>query len=174
MKSSKTMKLLVAGVPATGKTTVGDYLKNNHNFIHFDVESEDADPRTSHLRKLFWEANINQFLDELGTDKGVVITWGFVCDDPNSLHIIKKLQEHGFRFIWFFAEEPLARIAFLKRMEESGWGDINAFDIQMRRIEKLDLNTFNKPIIIKTISDNGRKKESKIVADIVRKTSVKE
>jgi shikimate kinase len=161
-------RIIIAGVPATGKTFMGDYMENNLGFKHFDVENmKEEDAREINIRNLFCEVNIDQFIKEIGSDSDIVITWGFVCDDQRSLSIIKKLQENGFKFIWFFAEESLARIAFLKRKEEENWGNIDDFNTQMNRIKKLDLNIFNDYVIIETMNDNGRKKESEIVTEIL-------
>jgi hypothetical protein len=73
------------------------------------------------------------------------------------------LQERGFEFIWFCAEEQIARIAFLER----GTGNVCDFDLQMRRIKKLDLGIFKNPIIITTLDENGRKNKDEIIEKIV-------
>lgn len=166
MLISKPRRILITGVPATGKTTIGNFLKEKFNFIHFDVESSDANYNTSFLGKLFWELKIDEFLNQVIRGSGnVVITWGFVCDHQRSLDIINALQEKGFEFIWFNAEEPVARCAFLER----GTGDVRDFDIQMERIKKLDLSIFNNPTIITTIDKNGRKNKDEIIKEIIKK-----
>jgi adenylate kinase family enzyme len=159
-----TKRILIAGVPATGKTTIGNYLRDNSNFRHFDVESEESNPNINQLGKLFWGLEVDKFLEQVEENgKNIVITWGFVCDHPHSLNIIKALQEKGFEFIWFYADEPIARFAFLRR----GTGDIQDFDIQMERIKKLDLAIFNKPTIITTLDKNGRKNKDEIIKRIL-------
>jgi hypothetical protein len=158
-------RILIAGVPATGKTTTGDYLREKFNFRHFDVESNEADPNISFVGQLFWELKIDEFLKQVEEEgKDTVITWGFVCDNQRSLTIINMLQQKGFEFIWFQAEELIARKAFLER----GIGNIGDFDLQMERIKKLNLNTFNNPIIITTLDENGHKNKDEIVESIFR------
>lgn len=153
-------RILIAGVPATGKTTIGDYLRDRFNFRHFDVESGEANPNTSPIGKLFWQSEIDKLLEHLEkSSKNIVITWGFVCDNLLSLGIIDALQKRGFKFIWFHADEPLARTAFLER----GTGDIRAFDIQMERIKRLDLGIFDSPVVVTTLDKNGRKDKDKII-----------
>ncbi len=161
-------RFFIAGVPATRKTSVGDYLQKYLDFRHYNVESDEADPSVSRLGQLFWNEQVEDLINEIGSSRDIVITWGFVCDDERSIRIIKKLQKLGFKFIWFFAEEPLAKLAFIKRSEETGSGDINAFDLQMKRIEKFDVNTFNDPVVITTSSEEGWKTESQIVDEIMK------
>ena len=36
------MRLLITGVPGTGKTTVGDYLASEYGFVHLDFERGSA------------------------------------------------------------------------------------------------------------------------------------
>lgn len=160
-----TKKIIVAGVPATGKTTIGNYLKEKFNFRHFDVESDEANPDVSIIGKLFWELEIDKFLEQIEKDgKDIVITWGFVCDDQRSLIILNMLQKKGFKFIWFYAEEPVARVAFLER----GTGNIQDFNRQMDRIKKLNLSIFSDPIIITTLDRTGRKNNDEIIKKMLK------
>jgi adenylate kinase family enzyme len=158
-------RILIAGVPATGKTTIGQYLEKKYNFRHFDVEGEEANPSVSRIGKLFWDLNIDRFLEHVEEDgRNTVITWGFVCDNQRSLTIINMLQKRRFKFVWFQAKEHMAREAFLNR----GTGNIYDFDCQMERIRKLDLSIFNSPIIITTLDKNGRKDKNEIIEEIIK------
>jgi hypothetical protein len=51
-------------------------------------------------------------------------------------------------------------------LNETGWGSLEAFDLQMERIKNLDLTIFDKPIVIETLNNRGRKNEDAIVAEI--------
>lgn len=155
-------KIFIAGVPATGKTTIGNYLAEKFDFIHFDVESDLVSQ--TFARELFWNLEIDKFIEQInGVDKNIVITWGFVCDHKHSLDIINMLQIKGFKFIWFHAEESVARTKFLER----GTGDIRAFDIQMERIKNLNLEIFINPVIITTLDNNGRKNKEEIAKEML-------
>jgi hypothetical protein len=81
-------------------------------------------------------------------DKPIVITWGFmpgVDDDA-----IRRLQGHGYKLIWFDGNREAARREFIKR----GTVPEQLLDIQMERINKMDLASFN-PVIIDTFDDQG-------------------
>ena len=156
-------RILITGVPATGKTTIGNYLEEKFDFRHFDVE---ANFNNSLAGEFFWRLEIDKFLEQIEEKgKNTVITWGFVCDNKLSLDIINTLQKKGFEFIWFHAEEPTARVAFLER----GIGNISDFDIQMKRIKKLDFSIFDNPVIITTLDKNGRKNKDKIIEKILKR-----
>ena len=157
-------RFLIAGVPATGKTTIGNYLQDKFNFIHFDVESDLINQTIA--GGLFWGLEIDRFIEQIAEGgKNIVVTWGFVCDHQHSLDIIHMLQKKGFKFIWFNAEELIARRAF----EERGTGNLKDFDTQMGRIKNLNLNIFDNPVIITTLDNNGRKSKDEIVEVILKR-----
>jgi len=156
-------RVFIAGVPATGKTTIGNYLKDRFNFVHFDVEDEESYP--ANVLDFFSGLRTDTFLASIEEeDKNTVITWGFVCDDPQALKIINLLQKRGFKFVWFYAEKDLARKAFLER----GTGSVANFDTQMNRIKNLDLSAFDNPTTIVTLQKEGRKNKDEIVAEIMK------
>jgi adenylate kinase family enzyme len=118
--NSLTRSLLIAGIPGTGKTTVGQALENDYDFVHLDFE----------------KLNVNEFiatdfevLSECGSR--VVITWGFV-PATTEIAAIKKLRQKGFALVWFDGNRKAARRDFIKR------GDVPAdlLDLQLARINQ--------------------------------------
>jgi hypothetical protein len=68
--------ILITGIPAMGKTTMGDHLRDVHGFLHLNFEGVDL-----------WEYVPNGFaidagrVEQLRRDHPrVAITWGFVPD----------------------------------------------------------------------------------------------
>ena len=133
------MKLLITGIPGTGKTTIGEYLRANKGYEHFNMERELVSQSS-------FSAAIEAFLEAPGENK--VITWGFRpgVDDAG----VKQLQALGFQMIWFDGNREAARKAFLKR------GDVGKelLDRQMALIGKMNLPDF-QPIIFNTFDPAG-------------------
>lgn len=153
--------IFIAGVPATGKTFIGDILRDKFDFLHIDVEKLlVGNPSYEEL-----ESQISKSIEEATSQqkKGVVITWGFSPTNGWSIEQIKKLQNEGFEFVWFIADEATAKDEFLKR----GTGTINEFDAQMARIKKFDIYQFRSLKIIEVFSGDTRKSTDEIVGQML-------
>ena len=140
------MKLLIAGIPATRKTTLGDYLQAERGFLHLDFEATNSWP--SEIQRK-WGSQLDRlnFLKNPGTP--LVITWGFMPGTPDEM-TVREFQDLGFKFIWFDGNREAARREFIKR----GTVPVEALDNQMMRINNLDLDSFN-PIIVNTFDGDG-------------------
>ena len=111
--------LLVCGLPATGKTTFGDWLCDTHEYIHLDLESRDC-LVTSGLPEFWseriWDLNdqeLRDFFDYLLThDRATVMTWAFHTD---LLPLVRSLVGYGCQPWWFDADRVAARHAFRTR-----------------------------------------------------------
>lgn len=151
--------LLIAGIPGTGKTEIGNYLADEHNFFHLDVEEL---MQIDGSRFVSLKQTPDDFIHLLKQRKKVVVTWGFMpgIDDC----IIRKFQLLGFKFIWFDGNRKAARNAFIRR----GTVSEDILDIQMRRIEKMDIGSFS-PVVVNTFDgqDNFLERE-KIVKEIFK------
>src|SRR5690349_11817735 len=108
------MKILIAGIPGTGKTTIGDYLQENCGYTHLDMESGSG----SNMAEAWNDPD--RFVARLQMmSNDVVVTWGFV---PNEkfIALINRLKTNGFKVIWLDGNRESARRAFVKRAEEHG------------------------------------------------------
>ena len=131
------MILLITGIPGTGKTEIGNYLKEKYDFIHIDVESVLGLPN-------YWENIKKSIFKAKKFDTNLVITWGFVpCVDNNK---ISELKTMGAKLIWFDGNRKAARKAFLKR----GTVPESSLDIQMERIENSNIDDIFQPINFNT------------------------
>lgn len=139
--------LLITGVPGMGKTTIGNYLAEKYGFIHLDVELLDS--WSVELKNLFLSNSWVKFVKRLKSyGKDIVMTWGFMPEVHDN--IVKILQQFGFKLIWFDGNRKAAREAFLRRKTV----DEHTLDIQMKRIENMNVQSF-KPVIIDTFDGEG-------------------
>jgi hypothetical protein len=100
-------RLVISGVPATGKTTVARYLAKNHGFFHIDMEDDSFRAR----REL--QNNPGTFLDRLENKTRVVLSWGFspYVDRPP----FDVLQAAGYRTVWLDGDHVACLRNFLIR-----------------------------------------------------------
>jgi hypothetical protein len=139
--------LLVAGTPASGKTSFGDYLRDKKHFLHVDIEEFDG----SYLHSV-WMAAVKLKEMWLFTNTlkershNVVLTWGFHLDD---LQIAADLKRAGVRLWWFEADEARARERYIARRN----GGIDVFEAQMKRIKnnRGKIEELFQPNILKTL-----------------------
>lgn len=124
-------RLLIAGVPAAGKTYFGDWLARTHGYLHLDVEN-DASVIASGLANVVapfrQHGDTERLLDALERlDRPVVFNWGF---PPEYLHIVEEFEEVGFELWWLDADHARARQKFIERGEVP----VKYFDIQVAAI----------------------------------------
>ena len=135
-------QIFLAGVPATGKSTYGNWLEQAHAFVHVDLEESQTDPTKRIVQSLMWKEpeRILKYLDTLHRD--VVLNQGFPPGEQ-SIAYLQQLRERGIVLWWFNGERQAARHEFEKRNQQYGPHaiDIRAFDYQMDQIEK-----YRKPL----------------------------
>ena len=142
----------MAGTPASGKTSFGDYLRDKKHYLHVDIEEFDG----SYLHSVWVAAlrlkEVSLFLNTLKErSHNSVLSWGFHLDD---LQLVADLKKAGVRLWWFEADEARARERFLAR----GGVSLNAFEAQMKRIKnnRAKIEELFQPNILKTLRpDNG-------------------
>jgi gluconate kinase len=141
------MRILITGIPGTGKTTIGNYLAEQMGYLHFDVE-----------RHGFY--SINDFLCDPNNYK--VISWGFYPgqDDSN----IQQLINLGFQMIWFDGNRESALNEFNKR----GTVPEHLFHAQIDRIDGLDLDRFQHHVFNPFSTDGSFMSKEEIVMKIFK------
>lgn len=141
--------LLLTGVPGTGKTTLGHYLRGHHGFVHLDFENPAT--LTQYVDR---GLDPNQLrIEELArSGQDVVITWGFL--PAEQLNAVLALRAHGFQWFWFDGNREAARRVFLERATVSE----QLLDIQMERIAThLDPRMDElAPTILDTFNNEGQ------------------
>ena len=142
----------MAGTPASGKTSFGDYLRDKKHFLHVDIEAFHG----SYFHSV-WDAavragDVSLFLNALEERSAhTVLSWGF---HPDDVEIVADFKRAGVKLWWFDADETRARERFVAR----GSCSINAFEAQMKRIRdnRRKIEQLFQPNILTTLKpDNG-------------------
>ena len=104
-------RLVISGIPASGKTTTARYLAFHHGFAHVDMEADSFRAR----REL--ETDAEAFFSRLQDLAKVVVSWGFspYVDRP----AFDKFQAAGYRVIWLDGDHVTALRNFLEREDFS-------------------------------------------------------
>ena len=149
-------RLLITGIPATGKSTIGDYLAGKHGFVHLDFESAPT------LGRYVRSGIVPDVEALLSVDRDTVITWGFVPDVQ--LGAVQALRDAGFEWIWFDGDRVAATRAFVRRATVP----VAALNVQMGKIDQhIDLALL-QPRIINTFDGRGRfRSKGEIAADVL-------
>ncbi len=160
--------LFVAGVPATGKSWLGQWLAENHGYVHIDAERDggaDFDRARIHSDwdDLISTGRARRFVKavrKLG--RRVVVNWGF---PTRYLYVVSALQAEGVSAWWLQASRKLARRAFVNR----GGIDTLFFDQQMADIERewfLIASVFGQNIVEGLHRDGSQRRPEEIWRDI--------
>jgi hypothetical protein len=145
MVSRSFMKLLIAGIPGTGKTPFSNWLRDEFGFMHVDFELL-SDDYQQFLSQNQW--NLHWFFEEMSRFSCcVVASWGFPIEQlPN----VQRLSGSEVRLIWFDGNRDVAcknwmrktgkpdaefrrqvatidaEIAEIRRLFRDGWIDVIA------------------------------------------------
>jgi len=114
---SQRMRLaLISGIPGTGKTCFGDWLANQHGFVHIDLEA-------SGLGADVWSMEPAVFIDRARAGRpDLVVTWGF-RPLPQDLARVRDLHAAGLTAWWFDGDRDAAFESFKDRPDHSGTED---------------------------------------------------
>jgi hypothetical protein len=143
--------VLITGIPGTGKTTIGDFLANSYDFIHFDMEETG---RASEIN-----SNVEKFVNiNFPVDKNIVLTWGFAPDEA-TIKTIGLLKSYGFDLFWFDGDHDVAREMCIKR------GNFNEseFQEQMRLLGIFDVPSKIGAKTINVFNEDGSFKSKSII-----------
>lgn len=137
--------VVLAGLPATGKTGFARHLAEHHGFVHYDVERHPEGWPRPELRP-YLDASPRRFLQVLRRRHArIVLDWGFpTAQRP----IIDGLRVCGARIVWFSADVALARRAFARR----GGISLDRFDAQIAAIRAAGLPGMMPCRIVETLA----------------------
>jgi hypothetical protein len=117
--------VLLAGIPATGKSTFGKWLSKEKRFSHEDLEW--------HQNHLEWleRKSPRMFIDELRAGRSdFLLNWGFPPKD-HYFAKVRGLVDAGMTPWWFDGDRQAAHASFLER----GTVGAEAWDAQMDQID---------------------------------------
>jgi hypothetical protein len=135
----KKVRLLIAGIPATGKSRFGKWLARAKGFEHIDIELCDREPDSwgyHGLRKEWNEFCGGSDRDKLprtleGRASSVVLNWGFP-PNPLTLSCVSALKAGGVSLWWFDGDPDAARKQFELRARQR----LHLSSLRPRRIAK--------------------------------------
>jgi hypothetical protein len=125
-------RILVAGIPGSGKTTYCAWLEQKKGFLHLDIDELSRDNGSQFKLDLFDELKHSAkrfMLAVSGIQQPIVVDWGFPLP---LLDLVKCLNASGFGIWWFDGNRPAARVSFERR----GTVPVEVFDVQMKSIEE--------------------------------------
>jgi hypothetical protein len=134
--------LFIAGVPATGKTWLGNWLAETQGYVHIDAEKKqgaDLDRVNLHgeWNELLETGNGNNFMAAAQRLKRpLVLNWGLRM---KFLGVVTALQELGVEVWWLHADRDQARTALIEREKQKPEDEripVECFDRQMDDIEQ--------------------------------------
>lgn len=125
------MKLLICGIPCSGKTALGDWLRDHYAYAHVNLEyriegqQETIPPRIT-CETTKWLASLSD---------NVVVTWAFTpCYTDKEL--LRAFESSGFIPWWLAGDMDVARARCMKRDGE--FLARKTFDIQANRLRLAD------------------------------------
>jgi len=140
--------LLLAGIPAVGKSSFGRYLAREHAFAHYDLECH---PRgwPHPEQKRLWDSSRKAFIAKLKTlHKRVALDWGFPA---NVVLWVDELLAEGVQLIWFEADIAKARELFQQR----GGLPVASFNDQVLGIQSAGLPNSLSCVRVSALTDAG-------------------
>jgi hypothetical protein len=113
--------LLITGMPASGKTSFGDWLRDNRGYVHVDLDAADC-LKTAGLPPFWTEkervasldtGRLREFVRHLRTvGKPSVLTWTFPTD---LVDFTREMTSFGVVAWWFEADRLASRVKYASR-----------------------------------------------------------
>ncbi|MBL9142868.1 MAG: hypothetical protein JNM99_04220 [Verrucomicrobiaceae bacterium] len=157
--------IVISGVPACGKTSFGDWLRDNRSFKHLDMEATAQHDQTRQLWTYFasgQRAKVEEALQKLRAGfERLVVTWGFVPNETG-LGILSTFRDQGYELWWFTGPIDKAREEWVRRDNRP---DSQLFDGQMANIgrAKHALNSLYAETTIQTLEADGSRMPSEAI-----------
>jgi len=130
--------MLVAGIPATGKSSFSEYLHREWGYVHLDFDRLLQGQAEWPSPDLFGvlRGSPSRFIETLADRHGhAVVDWGFPLEN---LVVVRSMLSVGAKFVWFDGDIGAAKGAFARReaAKPNGTGQpIENFDHQVAAIK---------------------------------------
>lgn len=162
--------ILIAGIPAAGKSSFCRWLSREHQYVHWEFDKLLADPKAAPkelepLLDLACESapeKIAALVSQL--PERLVIDWGF---PPENIGTVGKFKVAGFRIFWFDGDPARARQDFIAR----GTASVQSLDIQIPKIQEAwpRISALFFPNKIDVLRPNGERMPADEIWRIIRR-----
>ena len=143
-------RILITGIPGTGKTSIGNYLSEQFGYSHVDLEDgKSLTPLIQHP---------TTYLGKLTTQDHIVFTWGFPTSYRRFIH--DTFLPFNFRWFWFDGDRRAALTAFNNR----GTVEEEHFHAQIARIDIANLPGALAATVYNPFQPNGEFKLYSVIA----------
>jgi hypothetical protein len=129
-------KILLCGLSGSGKTTVGNQLRER-GWIHFDCEAR-------HVENPLW---VEDPLEHLPDGVNVVASWGFI---PHFMETVWDILDAGYLGIWLHGSHENRLRSTMKR-----GGPENFLEDRARLRQGLGLRSIKPDMVLNTFRPNG-------------------
>jgi hypothetical protein len=151
--------MLLCGIPASGKSTFGRYLRDVKGVRYLDLEQKWTDETLHRTWNRVFEGtdsarHLSAFLAAVEQDAGpVCLDWDFPVEQ---LWLVSALRTAGCRIVWFQCDERVARTRFQRR----GRGSLDTFATQVLAIRANwpAILEEAQPLIVNVLNRDGRPK----------------
>lgn len=152
-------RLLLAGVPGTGKTTVACYLASKYGYVHVDMEERGFEARYR------LSQDPARFLAGLPAGR-VIVSWGF--GPFSDLRSIRHLTGAGCVMVWLDGDRVAAFREFMRREGNNPVSEYNYYG-QMQMIVATEVVQRMNPPVVNPFGPGGLfRPVGDIAADILR------
>jgi gluconate kinase len=157
------IKILLTGIPGSGKTTSGRHLQSEHGFRHIEVETDEKFHRDLHSKMM------PDF-----EDKDIVISFGF--NPKNCIGDIEYLKTLGFSLVWLDGDRDIALKHYKERNEKNDPANLKHhlenFHMQIEKINETEIISSIKPIEINVFDDKlGKFKDQPVIINQILSAS---
>lgn len=155
-------KILISGIPGTGKTTVAEYLARDFGYLHVDMEADSFRGR----REL--EDDAETFLGKFSDVSDVVLSWGF--GPYMDRQTVDQLLAAGFSLVWLDGDHVISLRNFLAREHGDPRKESDYYD-QMHMILATEITQRVSLIRVDPFIKGGFRPVQEIAAEIMREVN---
>lgn len=139
-------RILLTGVPGTGKTTLAAHLQGTAGFHHVDMEEQDFAPRYRFKR------DPDGFLAELDQHPKLVVSWGF--GPFSDIAAVNTILQRGFTAVWLDGNRVASFREFMRREQNDPVMEAAYYD-QMKMVVVTDIVAILNPRIVNPFDESG-------------------
>jgi hypothetical protein len=152
------VRLLISGIPATGKTTLARYLAAHHGYAHTDMEAGNWTGREA------LKQDHETFL--AGLPGNALLSWGFgpYEDRPH----VERLVRAGFTLVWLDGDHAVALRRFLIREKNSLYREAEYYG-QMKMILATEVTGRLQPVMVDPFQGEQFRPVADIAAEVLRR-----